>query len=94
MEFDKSLNDLTPLELVDLAEKWQEGNKEERSVIAIAKKDNVVSQVVSGRMKELVVMLAAFMQENPKIAEPAIALYKLGKIKHFGRDEDKHNAKN
>lgn len=45
-------------------------------------------------MKDLVVMLAVFMQENPKIAEPAIALYKLGKIKHFGRDEDKHNAKN
>ena len=93
MEFDKSLNDLTPLELVELAEKWQD-NKEERSVIAIAKEDEDGSQVVSGGMKDLVVMLAAFMQEDPKIAEPAIALYKLGKIKHFGRDEDKHNAKN
>ena len=93
MEFDKSLNDLTPLELVELAEKWQD-KKEERSVIAIAKEDEDGSQVVSGGMKDLVVMLAAFMQEDPKIAEPAIALYKLGKIKHFGRDEDKHNAKN
>lgn len=93
MDFDKSLSDLTPLELVDLAEKWQEGNKEKRSVITIAKEDEDGSQVVAGGMRDLVVMLAAFMQENPKIAEPAIALYKLGKIKHFGRDEDNTTAR-
>lgn len=89
MEFDKSLNDLTPLELVELAEKWQEG-EETRSIVIIATDGDDaedaadIANLVGGNKRDLVLALADVIYQNPEIFRLANKLAEV--LKEKGTD--------
>lgn len=69
----------TVKKLVDFAEAWAE-EKETRSIVilAIERDDDAdaadVSNLVSGNVRDMLVMLAELINENPEIFKPAIKL--------------------
>lgn len=72
--------------LVDFAKAWQE-EKETRSIVilAIERDDDAdaadVSNLVSGNVRDMLVMLAELINENPEIFKPAIKLAEIMKEK-------------
>ena len=83
MEKDKSYK---TEKLVDFAKAWQE-EKETRSIVilAIERDDDAdaadVSNLVSGNVRDMLVMLAELINENPEIFKPAIMLAEIMKEK-------------
>lgn len=76
----------TPKELVDFAEAWAK-EKETRSIVilAIGRDDDAdaadVSNLVSGNVRDMLVMLAELINENQEIFKPAIKLAEIMKEK-------------
>lgn len=72
--------------LVDFAKAWQE-EKETRSIVilAIERDDDAdaadVSNLVSGNVRDMLVMLAELINENQEIFKPAIKLAEIMKEK-------------
>lgn len=72
--------------LVDFAKAWQEEKKTRSIVIlAIERDDDAdaadVSNLVSGNVRDMLVMLAELINENPEIFKPAIKLAEIMKEK-------------